>query len=127
LESPETHNGDSQKHRDYFFPQRSDGLDGRHPEGPGRGATDLKRLLEDMLDRSRIAEFPQPEFVCKQASSYNRRSITPGNPDWLALLAEDRVDLASLSREDPLTTQPQMPSWRVSKNHSYIRNWLPAR
>jgi hypothetical protein len=44
----------------------------------------LRSLLEEMLDRSRIPEFPQPEFVCKQASSYNRRSVTPSNPDWFA-------------------------------------------
>ena len=45
---------------------------------------DLASLLEEMLDRRKIAEFPQPEFVCKQASSYNRRSKSPGNPDWFA-------------------------------------------
>ena len=44
----------------------------------------LGSLLADMLDRAKIAEYPQPEFVCKQASSYNRRSKTPGNPDWFA-------------------------------------------
>lgn len=44
----------------------------------------LGSLLDDMLDRGKVAEFPQPEFVCKQASSYNRRSKTPGNADWFA-------------------------------------------
>ncbi len=48
------------------------------------GQIDLGTLLEAMLDRSEIAEFPEPEFVCKQASSYNRRSSTPGTPDWFA-------------------------------------------
>ena len=47
-------------------------------------AIDFQRLLGEMVDRSRIAEFPQPEFICKQASSYNRRSETPGNPNWFA-------------------------------------------
>jgi len=42
---------------------------------------DLGTLLEEMLDRASIAEYPEPEFVCKQASSYNRRSKTPGTPD----------------------------------------------
>jgi predicted GH43/DUF377 family glycosyl hydrolase len=49
-----------------------------------RGAIDLRSLLEEMLDRSHIAEFPQPEFVCRQASSYNRLSQAPGNPEWFA-------------------------------------------
>jgi len=35
-----------------------------------------------MLDRSLIAEYPEPAFVCRQASSYNRHSITPDRPDW---------------------------------------------
>jgi hypothetical protein len=52
------------------------------PRAAAREAIDFKRLLEEMLDRSEIAEFPRPEFVCKQASSYNRLSKTPGNPDW---------------------------------------------
>jgi len=47
-------------------------------------AIDLRRLLEQMLNRARIAEFPEPEFVCRQASSYNRRSKTPGTADWFA-------------------------------------------
>jgi len=45
---------------------------------------DLGVLLQDMLDRSKIAEFPQPEFVCKQTSSYNRLSKSPDNEDWFA-------------------------------------------
>lgn len=44
----------------------------------------LGSLLEDMLDRTKIAEFPEPEFTCRQTSSFNRRSKTPGNPDWFA-------------------------------------------
>jgi len=43
---------------------------------------DLAGLLEEMIDRSRIAEFPEPAFVCRQASSYNRHSVTPDRPDW---------------------------------------------
>lgn len=49
-----------------------------------RETIDLGVLLEQMLDRSLIAEYPEPKFVCKQASSYNRRSVQPGDPDWFA-------------------------------------------
>lgn len=45
---------------------------------------DLESLLQGMLDRTAIAEFPLPEFTCKQASSYNRRAKMPGHPDWFA-------------------------------------------
>jgi len=37
---------------------------------------DLNSLLRDMLDRTKIAEFPVPEFVCKQASSYSKATTT---------------------------------------------------
>lgn len=47
-------------------------------------AVSLTTLLEEMLDRSVVAEYPQPEFVCKQASSYNRRSKTPGTGQWFS-------------------------------------------
>ena len=49
------------------------------PWSSAQEAIDLKNLLQGMLDRSQIAEFPEPAFVCKEASSYNRRSKTPGN------------------------------------------------
>lgn len=54
-----------------FFPQTS------HAD-----RIDLGSLLEQMIDRRQIAEFPEPAFVCKQASSYNRHSVTPDRPDW---------------------------------------------
>jgi len=45
---------------------------------------DLGSLLDNMLDRSKIAEFPEIDFVCMQASSYDRLAVKPGNPDWFA-------------------------------------------
>ena len=45
---------------------------------------DFGSLLGQMLDRAAIAEFPEPAFVCKQASSYNRESQQPGMPEWFA-------------------------------------------
>ena len=44
----------------------------------------LNKLLENMLDRSSIAQFPEIDFNCKQESSYDRRSKEPGNSDWFA-------------------------------------------
>ncbi|MCE9546457.1 MAG: DUF2961 domain-containing protein [Planctomycetia bacterium] len=41
-------------------------------------------LLKEMTDRSTMARWPSPEFTCKQASSYDRRSKKPGNEDWFA-------------------------------------------
>jgi hypothetical protein len=54
------------------------------PQGNVADSIDLKSLLEGMLDRSRIAEFPEPLFRCEQFSSYDRRALEPGNADWFA-------------------------------------------
>jgi len=45
---------------------------------------DFGTLLEEMTDRSRVAEFPNPEFRLKQCSSYNREAVAPGKPGWFA-------------------------------------------
>ena len=45
---------------------------------------DLGTLLKDMTDRTKVAEFPNPEFLCKQCSSYNRESVAPDKPGWFA-------------------------------------------
>ncbi len=36
----------------------------------------MKTLLEEMTDRASLAEYPQPYYTCKQASSYSRDSKT---------------------------------------------------
>ncbi len=36
----------------------------------------LKTLLEEMTERSSLAQFPEPAYTCKQASSYSRDSKT---------------------------------------------------
>jgi len=41
-------------------------------------------LLEEMVDRTRIAEFPSPEFRSMQCSSYNRETVAVGGPGWFA-------------------------------------------
>ncbi len=50
----------------------------------GAETVDFTGLLVEMLDRTGIAEFPEPAFVCKQASSYNRKSQRPGTPEWFS-------------------------------------------
>ncbi len=45
----------------------------------------LESLLDEMIDRSAIARLPDPWYTCSQASSYDRRSTTPDDPEtWFA-------------------------------------------
>jgi len=42
-------------------------------------------LLEEMVDRDRIARFPDPEYTCRQFSSYDRGMVSPEDKEgWFA-------------------------------------------
>jgi hypothetical protein len=48
------------------------------------GKVTLENLLPQMTDLSLLAEFPDPPFVAKQFSSYDRASEKPGTENWFA-------------------------------------------
>ncbi|HJT76100.1 MAG TPA: glycoside hydrolase family 172 protein, partial [Gemmataceae bacterium] len=53
---------------------------------PARAAekVTLENLLRQMTDLSLLAEYPDPPYVSKQFSSYDRASERPGNDAWFA-------------------------------------------
>ena len=44
----------------------------------------LDSLLNEMVDTESIARWPEQEFTCKQASSYDRKKVAPDKPGWFA-------------------------------------------
>src|SRR5579863_4287240 len=48
------------------------------------GKVNLENLLPQMTDLSLLCEFPDPPFVTKQFSSYDRASQAPGSESWFA-------------------------------------------
>jgi hypothetical protein len=54
--------------------------------GPQSGEITLETLLNEMTDRERLAKYPDPEYTCKQFSSYNITSTRPGHYSWFANL-----------------------------------------
>jgi hypothetical protein len=55
------------------------------PAAPAADKVTLDSLLKQMTDLSLLAEYPDPPFVAKQFSSYDRRSETPADPEgWFA-------------------------------------------
>ncbi len=44
----------------------------------------LESLLGEMIDPAAVARWPQPEFTCRQASSYDRATVAPDQPGWFA-------------------------------------------
>jgi hypothetical protein len=41
-------------------------------------------LLQETTDLTRLTRRPSPAYTMAQASSYDRKSVKPGNPDWFA-------------------------------------------
>ncbi|MBS1707658.1 MAG: DUF2961 domain-containing protein [Armatimonadetes bacterium] len=58
----------------------------------------VETLLPQLTDLHRLYQPPKPAYTCSQASSYDRRSKTPGNADWFAngdagqFLRDEQVD-----------------------------------
>src|SRR2546425_3689380 len=48
------------------------------------GKVTLESLLRQMTDLSLLAEFPDPPYVTRQFSSYDRASESPGKESWFA-------------------------------------------
>ena len=45
----------------------------------------LKSLLQEIVKRDNIAQFPLPEYTCRQSSSYDRDSVSPNQQEtWYA-------------------------------------------
>jgi hypothetical protein len=44
----------------------------------------VESLLKEMTDREQVTQLPEPAYQLKQASSYNRKTVEPGNRDWFA-------------------------------------------
>jgi hypothetical protein len=57
----------------------------RPAAGTDQPVITLQSLLEEMVDADAVARFPAPAFAEKHASSYDRRSKTPNDPEgWFA-------------------------------------------
>jgi D-arabinan exo alpha-(1,3)/(1,5)-arabinofuranosidase (non-reducing end) len=51
----------------------------------GADVVSLGTLLDEMVDRDRLARFPQPAYTCRQASSYDRDATSPAKKEtWFA-------------------------------------------
>ena len=48
------------------------------------GTVSLNSLLAELTDVDSVARWPQPEFTCHEASSYDRSRVAPDKPGWFA-------------------------------------------
>ncbi len=52
-----------------------------HSGGASGAGVTMESLLNEMIDREEVAQWPAPAFVLKQASSHDRRKNDPSNPE----------------------------------------------
>lgn len=50
----------------------------------GKTEITMETLLDEMVDRESVTYFPETAWQQKQASSYDRRSVSPDAPGWFA-------------------------------------------
>src|SRR3954470_14883898 len=50
----------------------------------GQNTISVQSLLNEMIDYESVTRWPQPGYTLKQASSYDRNSISPDKPGWFA-------------------------------------------
>lgn len=56
-----------------------------HGRSRADGPISLSSLLDEMVDRDRLARIPLPSYSCRQASSYDRDAVSPENTEtWYA-------------------------------------------
>ncbi len=79
----------------------------------------LGSLLEDMLDRNSIAEYPAGDYTCRQVSSYDPKSKTPGNPDWFA-----NDDWSNFVRCDEINGRREWVMMDVDGPGVIVRWWI---
>jgi hypothetical protein len=79
----------------------------------------LRSLLHEMITTESVARWPQPEYILKQASSYDRRSVSPDKPGWFA-----NNDQAQFIRTEQLEKHKEYVMFDAEGPGAIVRFWL---
>ena len=85
------------------------------------GTVSLSTLLDEMIDRDAITRFPEPAYVCVQASSYDRASTSPTEPDWFA-----NADTAQFIRDEMNGDRKEWVLMDAEGPGAIVRWWITA-
>lgn len=84
----------------------------------------IESLLDEMTDRDSVARFPETHFRLRQASSYDRLSKTPGDPDgWFA----NKDHTKNFVRVEENNGRQE---WVIMDHHApgtIVRSWMPDK
>ncbi len=84
-----------------------------------RGEVSTQSLLEEMVNYDSVARWPQPEFNCKMASSYDRASKSPNQPGWFA-----NQDQNQFVREEQVNGHTERVMMDAEGPGCIVRFWL---
>src|ERR1044072_9980824 len=79
----------------------------------------LPSLLNEMTDFNTIVKFPSPAYTLKQASSYDRRSVSPDKPGWFA-----NTDQAQFIRTEIKESHKEYVMFDADGPGAIVRFWL---
>ena len=80
----------------------------------------LDSLLDDMTDRDDLCEWPAPEYVCRQASSYDRAAVSP-EENWFA-----NADCSQFLREEENNGRREWVLMETEGPGAIVRFWITA-
>ena len=79
----------------------------------------MESLLCELTDYAAIARWPQPEFTCRQASSYDRGTVAPDKPGWFA-----NNDQNQFIRTEQTQGRPERVMMDADGPGCIVRFWL---
>lgn len=85
----------------------------------GQQKVTLSSLLSEMIDANSEARWPTLDYTIKQASSYDRRSVSPGKPGWTA-----NNDFSNYVRTEQNSGRREMVMLDVDGPGVIVRFWI---
>jgi hypothetical protein len=79
----------------------------------------LDSLLEEMVDREHLTIYPSDDYKLCQFSSYNRRSVSPGQKDWFA-----NADMSHFIRIDNRSGRREFVMMDTDGPGAVVRWWM---
>jgi hypothetical protein len=76
-------------------------------------------LIADMTNPRLLSEYPDPAFICRQFSSYDRRSVAPGQAGWFA-----NADASWFVREETNDGRREFVMMDAEGPGAVVRFWM---
>lgn len=79
----------------------------------------MESLLREMTDRNSLPQYPDPFYTCRQFSSYDRATVTPGDKSWFA-----NWDRSMFIRTDSLRGRKEYVMMETEGPGAIVRFWM---